>query len=954
MPEKMLFIVDRAMKSVEAIILQMKGHIQCELYYNKGKENPETGRQPGGAFLPSKTSVLSVIIVLLFSASADGGRAGRDSFFLVRDKRPAATVVYEPANPLARRAAEDLAFYVEKMSGVRLKVRESREDAPGPTLHIGRTCRFDGLSKAIERVRIDGFAMARTGEDLIVAGAIPQGTANGVTTILQDHFGVRWYHPGPLWEVVPVKSSLAISFSPTGPGNACVENPDFIERSLWGGVPDRDFGRRARLTMKGVKLPYTGTGHHLNRVVNPGKHGSHPEYFAFWDGRHHIAPDVHPCFTHPDMPGIFLDYMAKGNGSLGVNDNLSACRCGRCLKVDGKSPPYQGMVNVSESYFQLIARVAKEAARTRPDLRLGVFAYQLTNRPPKTVDHIGANVDVILCQDTSQYFDAGYANADRAMSAEWVKKCGHVRFYDYMGINYWTPRYFPRMLAGQLRHLARSGVAGYGTHASSMMDSAMPMYYVLYRLLWDADLDSTRLIARMLHDLYGPAAETMARFYDLWEMGWMRQKTGKWFFGMDDFRGEMSLYSWEDFERGRRLLDQAASEAMDKKGRLRIAYLRDRYAFTHESARAFERSMAAIRWKPTADHADAIRLSNRAADAWWDWVRRFEKTLKLDGTPLSGWINKTCRVRAWSLKQQMRDAVLAPLVRWACFNEGRLPPSVLREKERILAGVGMLNMSTIERGLTQRVEAVSYPVRVDGLLVADVPRVRKAPLIDGGESPWQRAGPLNKAPWHFLDFTVPKKIGKYEDPVARHHYIMDRPPARDDLSVTSHAAWDASFLYLRIRVRDERHVQGQAPPAMWKEDSIRVALNPDRSNFLYDCHSWTYIWGGYRGCELDVGVALKAGDTHIHLKAVPKRFAGSVKPETMIRTVARRHNGETVYDIAVDWRLLPDFKPRRERSIGIWLAAHDMDKGERMSAEYGGPVNRVGRPSGFSAIRLVD
>jgi hypothetical protein len=74
----------------------------------------------------------------------------------------------------------------------------------------------------------------------------------------------------------------------------------------------------------------------------------------------------------------FADQVGVGNGRFGVNDNLSACRCGQCLPVDGDSEPYMGMVNISESYFQLTSKVAQKAAILRPDLRLGVFAYSST------------------------------------------------------------------------------------------------------------------------------------------------------------------------------------------------------------------------------------------------------------------------------------------------------------------------------------------------------------------------------------------------------------------------------------------------------------------------------------------------------------------------------------------------------------------------------------------------
>ncbi|MHC4741428.1 MAG: DUF4838 domain-containing protein, partial [Planctomycetota bacterium] len=907
---------------------------------------------PGRARI--RLAITALFGILLPSVLAFAAEQTHHPFVLVRGGRPVATVVYAGDHEAARAAIEDLVHYVQEISGAKLQVSRGVEDTPGPTLHFGETCLYPKLASIRNAIELDGFAMIRVGEDLIIAGNIPQGTANGITTVLQDHFGVRWYYGGPLWEIVPKQSTLQISFASNSPGGARIETPSLPGRFTYSDLKDKHFRRRSRLTLPDVDLPYSGTGHHIARFMNPEKFGDRPEYFAYWDGKRHVEPGIHPCFTHPHMPAFFLDYIRAGKGSLGVNDNLSACRCERCLQIDGKSAPYMGMVNVSESYFQLISKVAKEAATERPDLRLGVFAYQLTNSPPKTVGHLGNNVDVVLCQDSSQYFDVRHKKMDQQMSADWVKKCGHVRFYDYIGISYWTPRYFPHILANQIKHLDKIGVAGYGTHSSGMIDSSMPMYYVLARLLWNANLDPDKLIDEMLTDLYRESAEPIADFYDHWQTCWERQSEARWLFGMDNFRGEMSLYSFEDFEKGRKLLDKALALAKDEQVRRRIDYLQSRYAFTYASARAFTVSNDAIRWNPTENHEDAIAMSNGVLDVWKLWAEQFDSSYLLEGTPMASWVDKPFRVRVWALKQQMRDAVIAPLVRWICANEGSIPSDELRRIEHILAGVAMLNRSMVEEKVTERVEAVPCMPRVDGLLVADVPKVRTPPQLKADKESWPDAGPLDAAPWVFLDRTEKRQPGKYEDPVVQHRYVMQKPPVRDDLYAECRTAWDDKNLYLCINVRDERHVQSRPPPAMWKEDSIRVALTPQRDNFLYDVHSWTYIWGGYRGCELEFGVALYDAKTQIHVEAAPGQLSESLDPGLLIRATARRHPQRTVYKVAIDWRLVPAFEPAPEKSLGLWLVVNDMDKGEVITAEYGSATNRVKRPTGFSAIRLVD
>ncbi len=890
-------------------------------------------------------------VLFLMAAAPALLRAGEMTFAIVEDGKAVVNVVAAGDDETLTAAVADLRTYVERISGAKLDVTPGTADRPGPTLHIGETDLFAQTAAARERITFDGFAVVAIGDDLLIAGNLPQGTANGVITMLQDQFGVRWYYADALWETVPSNQSLAIRLTSNAGDDAYVENPSFIERSYWGGSPTKDFGRRARLTQPGVKMPYVGTSHHLNHVVPVDKYAKdHPDYFALDHGKRQLDDAPHPCFTHPDMFDVFMAYVREGGKSFGVNDNLSACKCPRCLEIDGESEPYEGMWNFSESYFQLMARVAKQTAKEYPDRRLGVFAYQLTNAPPKTVDHVGDNVDVILCQDTAQNFDPAYRERDQAMAAEWVRKVGHVRFYDYVGINYWTPRYFPHVLADQMKHLARVGVVGYGTHSSTMIDSSMPMWHLLNRLLWNAELDPDAVIDEMLTGLYGDAREPIRAFYDHWETCWNRQDKGKWFRGMDNFRAEMRISTWDDVERGRRFLDEAAALAKDDTVRKRIDYLRDRYAFTYASANAYEVSMNAIRVEPPDSYDDAIALSNGVADAWAAFAETLDRSARLPGIPPHGWIDKTFRVRAWGLKQQMRDAALAPLIRWACANESRIEPDRLTVIERTLAGVAIRNRGEIERRVTADIGAATRLPRANGLPAASAPRVREPIAITAADADWPSVSFVDALPWIFRDRPPGQEIGRYDEPLVEN--VVD-PPATDDQSMRWQAAWDDNRFYLRVVVRDELHVQDRPAESMWEQDCLQVAFTPARDDFELQSASWDYIWGGYRGQETEFGISLHGDTTESYVWKSPP-LNGGVNPASLITARAARHRSETVYEAAVDWRLIPGFTPAPRRSFGISLVVNDIDKAHRRSAEYGSGVVRAKRPTEFAALRLAE
>ncbi len=97
-------------------------------------------------------------------------------------------------NPVERFAAEELARYIEKISGVGLPVSAAEVD--GPALSVGRT----GLSERAG-IRVpsryqddDGFVIRSIGDDVVLVGANTRGTLYAVYAFLEK-IGCRWYAP---------------------------------------------------------------------------------------------------------------------------------------------------------------------------------------------------------------------------------------------------------------------------------------------------------------------------------------------------------------------------------------------------------------------------------------------------------------------------------------------------------------------------------------------------------------------------------------------------------------------------------------------------------------------------------------------------------------------------------------------------------------------------------------
>jgi len=79
----------------------------------------------------NQKAIMSAVVLLLLACSQAGcaaARAGAQDLYITRDGRTEASIVVSPeAGPEEKLAAEDLAKYIEIMSGARPAVADTRE-----------------------------------------------------------------------------------------------------------------------------------------------------------------------------------------------------------------------------------------------------------------------------------------------------------------------------------------------------------------------------------------------------------------------------------------------------------------------------------------------------------------------------------------------------------------------------------------------------------------------------------------------------------------------------------------------------------------------------------------------------------------------------------------------------------------------------------------------------------
>jgi len=523
----------------------------------------------------TQLAVACAVLSLVLAGSA------RAAVVLVEDGAARATVVC-PDGP-ERAAAEELVAVLSRISGATLPLSSS-PPATGPRVLIGDTAREAFSPTELGSLSYDGYRIRARGDVLAIAGRTPAGTMNGVCGFLQDHLGARWFMPSRLFEVLPEQPTIRVE--------ACdeVHTPSFDCR-LFSGLDNpnqEEWRRHLRLSPYAVTVPFeAGFSHNLYRLFPPSKFAAiAPEIYPVIKADR-VAPtsDEHPswqpCTANPrtvqiaieEINRYFDEHPDAHTYSVSISDNDTWCECDLCRALDVPNE-FRGRRCHSDRYYTFVNAVAKGVAEKHPDKFLGCFAYWGVEAPPKRIDKLEPNVFVNITQDTSQYFDPAYRKQDYDFWRRWQAKCRQMGKYDYSGLGALAPRYYPHLLAEDLRHSKRIGLVAMHTEAYPYWANYGPMIYLQARMMWDVNLDEDKLLAEFFEKLYGPAAVPMSAFYTELERAWLTRRPGQWFAGIGSAAQQCDLYTLPGLESLEHHLDGGARLAPQGVVADRVAYAR--------------------------------------------------------------------------------------------------------------------------------------------------------------------------------------------------------------------------------------------------------------------------------------------------------------------------------------------------------------------------------------------
>lgn len=504
------------------------------------------------------------LVLVVLASGFMSTRCEAEAVLVDRGQARATIVVERDPKPETRRAADELAGYLQQMSGANIAVVDAGSNVTTPvTIFIGRdhanlADRFPGLDLSL--TDYEQILLAVNGNNVLIAGRDGKdggarrqaGTAAAIYTFLEERLGVRWFWPGELGTEVPSRSTIAL------PDFEYRYSPPLKQRHLrlqnyrkniqgYGGKNEDAYAVGESLNDELLNWRRRQRAEERFIVANHAftqwwekYHETHPEYFALQpDGTRSLCtpPDrVKLCISNP---GVIEQWVANAREQLesdpeliivsaSPNDNSleGFCVCENCEAWDAKSGPMVTLrwgdgkrerhVALTDRYarwWNILARRLKEEFPDR-EVYLGTWAYQSYRTPPVEVQ---LEDNIIVGHITSM--PAYSVERREAERQDWLGWAGQVEnlvwrpnlFYYDRGM----PLAFMQRSADDFKWLVEHGMVGldmdttYGHWALQGLQ-----YYMMGKLAWDPYLDMDQELDDYMQHAFGPdAAPPMLEYF---------------------------------------------------------------------------------------------------------------------------------------------------------------------------------------------------------------------------------------------------------------------------------------------------------------------------------------------------------------------------------------------------------------------------------------------------------
>ena len=503
-------------------------------------------------------------------------------------------VIPSNADDLDNLAAQELADFLQQMTGVKLPVTKDNVPATAHEIVLGATNRLalNAIPAKLQPQTRDGFVLYPQNKKLFIMGKIKRGTLYGVYDFLEQELGIRFLTPDLTH--VPQHKDLTVNVS------SRMFDPAFEHRNLH--LANAQWSVRQRLNgsdrSKSIDTHLGGTAfirpkfvHTFGLLVPPEKYfDAHPEYYALHNGKRIPAAlsgtSGQLCLSNPDVQKIIIattrEWLAKHAAdqrfydpdelmlvSISVNDNSIVCECPNCEAINGEEKSLQGTL------IRMVNTVADAIENEYPNARietLGGYGAK-TGVPQKTKPHHNVLIR-FATGDVDMLQPMNHANNKEASAkfAAWEKVSPVIYTWNYHTAinNHMKPYPDLTYLGDFVRYQLAHNVKGYFSESTSDRRAAFQdlRLYVLSRTLWRPELKTRELIEEYCNLSYGSAAQYILQYIDtIEEHARMQNKQLHW---TDASSINGIVYDYPFLLKLNQILEAAETSAPDEKTRDRI------------------------------------------------------------------------------------------------------------------------------------------------------------------------------------------------------------------------------------------------------------------------------------------------------------------------------------------------------------------------------------------------
>jgi hypothetical protein len=582
--------------------------------------------------------------VLLAIALSLGTPAAASDLIISRGGRAKVRIVVSNAAPeTERQAAGEISLFLHIVTGADFPVAGDAPEGTGRLLVGQAAARLADPGFSAASLASEEFLIRSSGDDLILAGGSPRGTLYAAETFLEDVVGCRWWTPTASslpWRPTLKVRPLSIRTSPPLEYREPFWFVAFDD--VWSARNKTNGIRSGGSDLYGGRHVYEGFVHTFYSIIPPERYfKDHPEWFSEINGVR-TAENAQLCLTNVEMRREFvrnLEDRLRANpkatiASVSQNDCFGNCTCPKCRAVEEEEGSPAGLL------LRFVNAVAADIEKDFPGVTIDTLAYQYTRKPPK-ITRPRKNVIVRLCSIECSFSRPLDAPRNREFYDDlkgWSSIANRLFIWDYTTdfAHYIQPHPNYAVLGPNIRLFVENKVRGVfeqGAYQSWGSEMAELRAWMLAKLLWNPELDPSRLREEFIRGYYGPAAGPVAEYLALLEAAVRRSGDDLGCYSPPDAR----FLSLDTLLRSREILDKAARRVGGtieyarriRRVRMPVAYV----VLTRWGALRKEAAERGIRWPWPERREDLL--------GWFlDAARSEGVTMISEGQTLDDWAAK--------------------------------------------------------------------------------------------------------------------------------------------------------------------------------------------------------------------------------------------------------------------------------------------------------------------------